>query len=213
MERIRVCPAKNATCNAYRLLGHFENTCRRIRHGTNHWRGRGRGISAGRPRTHRSSQSMGGSTQEQSLGFVEQEKEAEYDLSFGSSSEHLAMAIKRDRKEVEIKNPNARVMATVCGKEIWLWVDSGSMVTIFCLQEPTRVLGRANNHLMPGEDEFLDCNNNCIRVLGKAEVTIELNGWVSQRKIAVISGNHQSVGFIGAGTNPKKLNNGSKRGQ
>ena len=42
LDHIANCPAKGATCNSCRKLGHFERTCRGIRRGTNQWRGRGR---------------------------------------------------------------------------------------------------------------------------------------------------------------------------
>ena len=42
LDHIASCPAKGATCNSCRKLGHFERTCRGARRGTNQWRGRGR---------------------------------------------------------------------------------------------------------------------------------------------------------------------------
>ena len=42
LDHIANCPAKGATCTSCRKLVHFERTCRRIRRGTNQWRGRGR---------------------------------------------------------------------------------------------------------------------------------------------------------------------------
>ena len=103
------------------------------------------------------------------------------------------MAIKRNRKAVDFKIPNAKVLAKVCGKSMWLWVDNGLPVTIFSLQELTKAMGRENFYLIPGRDEFLDYNNNRIHILGKAEVMIELSGWVTQQKISVIGGNHESI--------------------
>ena len=35
LDHIASCPAKGATCNACRKLGHFERTCRGVRRGTN----------------------------------------------------------------------------------------------------------------------------------------------------------------------------------
>ena len=100
---------------------------------------------------------------------------------------------KSKQRVTELKIRNTRVLANVYGKNMWLWVDSGSPVTIFSMSELTRGMGRSNLHLIKGKDEFLDYNNNRIHILGKAEATIKFNGWVTQQKISVIAGNDQSI--------------------
>ena len=113
MEHINVCPATNATCIVCRKLGQFEKTCRGIFRKTNHWKGRGRvGLVHEEQEHHRSSHSMEGNAREQPVKWVNQEAEGEYDSSTGIS-ENMLMAIKRDRKEIEFKIPNAKVLATV----------------------------------------------------------------------------------------------------
>ena len=40
LDHIANCPAKGVTCNACQKVVRFERTCRGVRRGTNHWRGR-----------------------------------------------------------------------------------------------------------------------------------------------------------------------------
>ena len=76
---------------------------------------------------------------------------------------------------------------------MWLWVNSGSPVTIFSLTDLKATLGKNNIHLQPSEEEFFDYNNNRLHILGKMAVTMALNGWASPAQVSVISGNHQSI--------------------
>ena len=76
---------------------------------------------------------------------------------------------------------------------MWLWVDSGSSVTIFSITDIKATLGETNIQLQPSQDDFLDYNNNRIHILGKVAVTIALNGWAAPAQKSVISGNHHSV--------------------
>ena len=76
---------------------------------------------------------------------------------------------------------------------MWLWIDSGSPVTIFSMTDLKTTLGKANIQLKPSKDEFLDYNNNRINILGKVAVTMSLNGWAAPAQVSVISGNHQSI--------------------
>ena len=137
---------------------------------------------------------MASSIQDQLVGWVNQEAEEEYDMS-KRLSEYMVMATKRKQNVTEVEIPNAGVLANVCGKSMWLWVDSGSFVFIFSLPELKPAMGKAKFHLIPRMDEFkfLNYNNNRIHILGKAEVKIELNGSATQQKILVIAGNHESI--------------------
>ena len=49
---------------------------------------------------------------------------------------------------------------------MWLSDDSEAPVAIFSLPELTRVMRGANIDLIPGEDKFLDYNNDRINILG-----------------------------------------------
>ena len=103
---------------------------------------------------HRSKLSMESNNQEQPVGWVIHEIDGEYGSST-ACSKYLIMAIKRKQRVNEIKIQNARVLAKMCGKNKWLWVDSGSPITIFSLPEVIRAMGRANIHLIPERNEFL----------------------------------------------------------
>ena len=77
------------------------------------------------------------------------------------------------RRGIWVEIPNTGVLANVCGKSIWLWVDSGSFLNIFSLPELNRAMGKAKFHLFPGMDEFKfsDYNDSRNNTLGKADVT------------------------------------------
>ena len=100
---------------------------------------------------HQSNQSIASSSQDEPVGWMNQETEREY-YSSTRSSEYMVMVINVSK----LKIPNARVLANVCGKSIWLWVDNGSSVTTFSLPELKRAMGRARIRLHPVKDEFLD---------------------------------------------------------
>ena len=78
---------------------------------------------------------------------------------------------------------------------MWLWIDSGSPVTILSITDLKTALGKANIQLQPSKDELLDYNNNRIKIniLGKIAVMMSLNGWAAPAQVSVISGNHQSI--------------------
>ena len=59
LVHIANCPAKGVTCNASQKVGHFEQTSRGLRRGTNHWRGRERlGLVRDENEHHRSTHSV-----------------------------------------------------------------------------------------------------------------------------------------------------------
>ena len=76
---------------------------------------------------------------------------------------------------------------------MWLWVDSGSPVTIFSMTYLKAALGKTNFRLQPSQEEYLDYNNNQIHILGKVAVTMAPNGWAAPAQVSVIAGNHQSI--------------------
>ena len=81
----------------------------------------------------------------------------------------------------------------VSGKKMWLWIDSGSPVTIFSITDLKTTLGKANIQLQPSKDELLDYNNSQINILGKVVVMMSLNGWAAPAQVSLISRNHQSI--------------------
>ena len=66
-------------------------------------------------------------------------------------------------------------------------------MTIFNMTHLKATLGKSTIQLQPSQDEFLDCNNNPIHILGKVAVKMALNGWAAPAQVSVISRNHQSI--------------------
>ena len=130
---------------------------------------------------------------EDPVAWVNQQGSGENESMTSGSDDYMVMSIKRKKKETELKIPGARVQVEVSGKKMWLWIDSGSTVTIFSMTDLKTTLGKANIQLQPSKDEFLDYNNNRINILGKVAVTMSLNGWAAPAQVSVISGNHQSI--------------------
>ena len=193
LDHIANCPAKGATCNSCRKLGHIERTCRGIRKGTNQWRGRGRvGLVRDENENHQSTQNLNDFT-EDPVSWVNQQGSGENESMTSGSENYMVMSIKRKKNETELKIPGARVQVEVSGKKMWLWIDSGYPVSIFSITDLKTTLGKANIQLQPSKDEFLDYNKNRINILGKVAVMMSLNGWAAPAQVSVISGNLQSI--------------------
>ena len=193
LDHIAICPSKGETCNSCRKLGHFERTCRGIRRGTNQWRGQGRVELVRDENEHHQSMQSVSDVAEDPVAWVNQQGSGENESMTSGSDDYMVMSIKRKKNVTELKIPGTRVQVEVSGKKMWLWIDSGSPLTIFSLTDLKTTLGKANNQLQPSKDEFLDYNNNRIHILGKVAVTMSLNGWAAPAKFSVIAGNHQSI--------------------
>ena len=180
LEHIASCPAKGATCNGCRKMGHFERTCRGVRRGINQWRGRGRvGLVRDKNEHHQSMHSVDNASEDQ-VAWVNQQGCGKNESMSSGSDDYMVMSIKK-KNVMELKIPVARVQ------------DSGSPVTIFSMTDLKAALGKTNLHLQPSEEEFLDYNKNQIHILGKVAVTTALNGWAAPAQVSVISGKHQSI--------------------
>ena len=144
LDHIANCPAKGATCNSCRKLGHFERTCREIRRGTNQWRGRGR-VSLVRDENehHQSTQNVN-DLAENPVSWENQQESGENESMTSGSDNYMVMSIQRKKNETELKIPGARVQVEVSGKKMWLWIDIGSPVTIFSITDLKTTLGKAN---------------------------------------------------------------------
>ena len=105
------------------------------------------------------------------------------------------MAIK-SRRETELKVAGSRLPIKVNGKQTNVWIDSGPPISIFTAGELKRTLGTAgvNVKAPPTEDDnFKDYGNNPLRLLGTMNVSLEMNGWVTDANIKVIGGNSPSI--------------------
>ena len=125
------------------------------------------------------------------VSWVNQQGSRKNESMTSGSDDYMVISIKRKKNETELKIPGARVQVEVSGKKMWLWIDSGSPVTIFSITDLKTALGKANIQPQPSKDEFLDYNNNRINILGKVAVMMSLNGWAPPAQVSVISGNHQ----------------------
>ena len=70
---------------------------------------------------------------------------------------------------------------------MWLWVDSGSPVTILSITDLKAAIGKTNLQLQTSQEEILDYKKNRIHLLGKVAVTMALNGWAAPAQVSVIS--------------------------
>ena len=130
---------------------------------------------------------------EDPVSWVNQQGIRENEFMTSGSDDYMLMSIKRKKNETELKIPGTRVQVEVSGKKMWLWIDSGSPVTIFSITDLKTALGKANIQLQPLKDELLDYNNNRINILGKVAVMMSLNGWAAPAQVSVKSGKHQSI--------------------
>ena len=126
------------------------------------------------------------------VAWVNQQGRGEIESMTSGSDDYMVMSIKK-KNVTELKIPVARVQVEVPGKKMWLWMDSGSPVTIFSIRDLKATLGKTNIQLQQSQDEFLDYNNNRIHILGKVAVMMALNGWAAPTQAPVISGNHESI--------------------
>ena len=220
LDHIASCPAKGATCNSCQKLGNFERTCRGIRRGTNQWRGRGRvGIVRDETEHHQSTQNVN-DLNEDPVSWVNQQGSEENESMTSGLDDYMVMSIKRKKNETELKIPGARVQVEVSGKKMWLWIDSGSPVTIFSITDLKTALGKANIQLQPSKDEFLDYNNNRINKHtgeGSSDDVIKRLGSTSTsvsniRKSSVNPG-ARSDGHPGPRVSSTEENDGNHRGR
>ena len=137
LDHIANCPAIGITCKACRKVGRFERTSRGVKRGTNQWRGRGRvGLIRDENKHPRSTHSVdNGKIQREQIAWANQQQECGEQISTSSGfNDYMVMSIKK-KNAVELKITSARVQVEVSGKKMWLWVDSGSPVTIFSMTD------------------------------------------------------------------------------
>ena len=97
LDHIASCPAKGATCNLCRKLGHFERKCRGVRRGTNQWRGRGRvGLVTDENEHHQSTQNVN-DLNEDPVSWVNQQGSGENESMTSGSDDYMVMSIKRKK--------------------------------------------------------------------------------------------------------------------
>ena len=115
-----------------------------------------------------------------------------WDISNANVGALEVMSI-RKKNVNDVKIPGSRVQVEASERKMWLWVDSGSTVTIISMTDLKTTLDKTNFRLQPSQEEYLDYKNNRIHILGKVAVTISLNGWAAPAQVSVIAGNHQLI--------------------
>ena len=131
--------------------------------------------------------------QEDQVAWVNQQQGCGENRSISSGSDdHMVMSI-RKKNAIELKISSGRVKVQVSGKKMWLWVDSGSPVTIFSVTDLKTTLSKTNLQQQPTREDFFDYNNNRTHILRKIAVTMALNGWVTPAHVSVIAGSHKSI--------------------
>ena len=194
-ERLTKCPTKNATSNYCRKTGHYERTCRAKRNN------RGR-PAAGLIQNQKDMEASEiddaedtYSQHENLVGWVNTPGKKQRSWDSDSSGDYVVMAIK-SRRETEFKVAGARLPIKVNGKQTNVWIDSGSPISIFTIGELKLMLGTAGvNVKAPAteDDEFRDYGSNPLRLLGTMDVSLEMNGWVTNANIRVIGGSRPSI--------------------
>ena len=101
----------------------------------------------------------------------------------------------KSKHAVEMKIPGARFQADVSGNKTWLWVSSGSQVTVPSMHDLKWTLSKVNFHLQPNVESCY-YNNNRIQILGRSDVKIDLKEWATKAKVLVIAVNNQSIQSI-----------------
>ena len=107
------------------------------------------------------------------MAWVNQQGYGENGSASSQSDDYMVMSIKK-KNVMEVKIPGARVEVEMSGRKMWLWVDSGSPVTIFSMKDLKATLGKSNFRLQPSQEEYLDYNNNRMHILGNKPQ--EVNG-------------------------------------
>ena len=178
-EHIAKCPARNATFNFCRKIGHYECTCRGRktanmgRVGLIHEGGTDGGLLQDDPEEKVSN--YGGF-----VGWVTDSK--------APATDYVVMSVRRKQKE-ELKVAGAKLALRINGRATQAWIDSGSPISIFTIGELKRTLGACNvrlEQLDPKDDQFWDNGNNLLKFLGKMVVTLLSNGWTTTATIKVI---------------------------
>ena len=135
------------------------------------------------------------SQHENSVGWVNAPDKRQRSWDSDSSGDYVVMVIKSWRG-TELKVAGARLPIKINGKQTNVWIDSGSPISIFTVEELKRTLGTAAVNLKapaPENDEFTNYGNNPLRLLGTMKVSLETNGWVTDANIKVIGGNKPSI--------------------
>ena len=96
----------------------------------------------------------------------------------------------KNKHAVEMKIPGARFQSDVSGNKTWLWVSSGSQVTVPSMHDLKWTLSKLNFHLQPNVESCY-YNNTRIRILGRSDVKIDLKEWATKAKVLVIAVNDQ----------------------
>ena len=127
-----------------------------------------------------------------SVGFVKREH---HSWSTESSDDYMVMAIRR-KKETVFKVAGPKLKIYINGHPMNIWIDSGSPISIFTLEDLRRTVGRAGINLKrddTDDDEFRDYSNNRIKMLGRMELELASNGWKTKAEVRVIGGTRPSI--------------------
>ena len=77
-----------------------------------------------------------------------------------------------------------------------MWIDSGSPISIFTINELRRTLGAAGirfQEVKTQDQELRDYGNNPVKLLGTMKVELASNGWSTLAVIKVIGGARPSI--------------------
>ena len=122
---------------------------------------------------------------ENSVGWVNIPDKRQKLWDSDSSGDYVVMSIK-SRKETELIVAGARLPIKINGRQTNVWIDNGSPISTFTVEELKRTLDTAGVNVKapaPEDDELL----------GTMNVSLETNGWVTEARIKLIGGNRPSI--------------------
>ena len=102
----------------------------------------------------------------------------------------------RTKNYTELRVAEAKLPIMIYGRKYRVWIDSGSPVSIFTINELRRTLGAVGIKLQEVEtrdQEFRDYGNNPINLLGTMKVELASNGWTTSAVLKVIEGARPSI--------------------
>ena len=107
----------------------------------------------------------------------------------------MAMAV-RTINHTELRVAEAKLPIMINGQKTSVWIDSGSPISIFTINELRRTLGAAGIKLQEvkaHDQEFRDYGNNPINLLGTMKVELASIGWSTSAVLKIIGGARPSI--------------------
>ena len=194
-QHMNDCPAENFTFNFCKSVCHFDRMCRAKKNN----RGRSSvGMIQGQDGQELfESEGMedDASQHEISVGWENTPQDCIRSWDSVTSKDYMVMAI-RSKKNAELKVVGAKLSIKINGRKTTVWIDSGSLISLFTIGELRKTLGAAGINLQEvgsKDHEFRDYGNNPNHLPETMKVELVSNVWATSASIKVIGGNRPSI--------------------